>query len=311
MSQTLRMGARGSLLSRMQSGVVVEMLRRAHGDLDVQTIIIKTSGDRVTDRPLYEFGGKGLFTKELEQALLDGRIDFAVHSFKDVPVTQPLVDTSGLVFAAVPAREDARDVLVSRKARGLAELPAGAVVGTGSLRRRCQILAQFPHLKVVGLRGNIDTRLRKCQGGEVDAAILACAGLKRAGLFDPSCMAVLEAEEMLPAAGQGALCLQCRLDDDRTVGLLGALNDPATSTCVETERELVALLRGDCHSPIAALATIEDDEITLRACAGCKGGEPPVIRARAEAPLGNPLEAARSVHQQMISLGYERMQRDI
>ncbi|MFI5381743.1 MAG: hydroxymethylbilane synthase [Tepidisphaerales bacterium] len=303
----LRMGARGSMLSRMQSATVVQMLETAHPGLKVQTIIVKTTGDQVTDKPLHEFGGKGLFTKELEQALIRGEIDFAVHSFKDVPTTQPLVDTSGLCFGAVPAREDVRDVLVCAKARSLAELAPGAKVGTGSLRRQCQILARYPELKVEMIRGNVDTRVKKMKTGEYDAVILAFAGLKRSGLFDESCMAVIDVDEMLPSAGQGALCLQCRLDDQATIDLLQAVNDPAASTCVEVEREVVALLNGDCHSPIAVLAANEEGQVVVKAAVGRKGGLPPVIRVMAAAPLEEALSAAQSIHQQLIMAGVERM----
>jgi hydroxymethylbilane synthase len=306
-TRVLRMGARGSMLSRMQSATVVQMLEKAHPGLKVETIIVKTTGDQVTDKPLYEFGGKGLFTKELEQSLLKGEIDFAVHSFKDVPTTQPLVDTSGLCFGAVPAREDVRDVLVCAKARSLAELPPGAKVGTGSLRRQCQILTAHPELNVEMIRGNVDTRVKKMKSGEYDAVILALAGLKRSGLFDESCMAVVDVDEILPSAGQGALCLQCRLDDQATIEILQAVNDPAASTCVEVEREVVALLNGDCHSPIAVLAAIEDGQVIVKAAVGRKGGLPPVIRVRSSAPLEEALSAAQSVHQQLIMSGVERM----
>src|SRR5687768_14549647 len=165
----LRLGTRGSLLARTQSQLVADDLMLRHPGLRVELVIVRTSGDRITDRPLHEFGGKGLFTKELEQALLAGEVDFAVHSFKDVPVTMPLVDTSGLTIAAVPAREDPRDVLVSRKAKRLADLPPGARVGTGSLRRACQIVHARPDVVIEPVRGNIDTRLRKLTEGHYDA----------------------------------------------------------------------------------------------------------------------------------------------
>lgn len=180
------------------------------GGLRVEMVMVATSGDRIADRPLHEFGGKGLFTKELEQALLRGEVDMAVHSFKDVPVTMPLVDVSELVIAAVPAREDVRDVLVSEKVRRLEDLPAGARVGTGSLRRQAQVLALRPDVEVVGIRGNVDTRIRRLKGGEYEAVILAYAGVKRAGLFEAGLMTPMAVEAMVPAAGQGALALQCR-----------------------------------------------------------------------------------------------------
>jgi hydroxymethylbilane synthase len=280
----LRLGTRGSLLARSQSGLIARSLEERHAGLKVELILFRTSGDQITDKPLHEFGGKGLFTKELEQALLAGSIDFAVHSFKDVPVTMPLVDQHDLVIAAVPAREDPRDVLVSRQGSEISQLPAGARVGTGSLRRRAQLLALRPDLHVEPIRGNIDTRLRKCFAGEFDAVVLAMAGLKRAGLFEPQKMKPIEPAELLPAPGQGALALQCRRDDSATMQLLAALNDPATKSCVAAERELVRILDGDCHSPIAALAEPAANGMTLRAVVGRKEGDPPVISASAFLP---------------------------
>src|SRR5690348_9794166 len=199
----LRLGTRGSLLARAQSSLIARELERAHPGLRVELVEIKTSGDRIQDRPLNEFGGKGLFTKEIELALLEKQVDFAVHSFKDVPVTMPLVDQSHLIIAAVPKREPPWDVLVSRKANSLESLASGAKVGTGSPRRRAQILAKRPDLHVEPIRGNIDTRIRKMNEGQYDAVILALAGVRRAELFDASLM--FELRDLLPAAGQGAL----------------------------------------------------------------------------------------------------------
>jgi len=265
LSNILRLGTRGSLLARTQSELVAEQLRRLHPHLQVQLQIVKTTGDRIADRPLHELGGKGLFTKELELSLLNGEIDFAVHSYKDVPVTMPLVDGSGLVIAATPIREDARDVLVAGAGiRSMMDLPAGATVGTGSLRRRCQLLHHRPDLKIVPLRGNIDTRLGRQRDGSMDAVVLAAAGLRRAGLFDASTMIELPIEQMVPAAGQGALALQCRADDARTRELLRPLNDPATEHCVSVERGVIRLLNADCHSPIGVHATFfGSDQIQL------------------------------------------------
>ncbi len=297
---TLKLGTRGSLLARAQSQQVADELMRCHPGLRVALEVLSTSGDRITDRPLAELGGKGLFTRELEEALLDRRIDFAVHSFKDVPVTMPLVDQRNLAIVTVPARVDARDVLVVRQpAAGasakdiLAHLPAGAIIGTGSPRRRSQLLALRPDLSVRGIRGNIDTRLRKLREGQFDAIVLAAAGLQRAGLFDASIMAPFELAEMLPAAGQGALALECRAEDAAARALLAALDDPATRTCVEIERGIVAGLNGDCHSPIAAHATWADGHLHLRAAVGARGGELPLVRA--EATHADPQEALACV----------------
>lgn len=301
--QTLRLGTRGSLLARTQSLLVADALERAHPGLKVELRIVKTSGDRITDRPLHEVGGKGLFTKELELALLAGEIDFAVHSLKDMPVTMPLVDATELVTAAVPVREDPRDVLASRKGRRLLDLPAGARVGTGSLRRRCQILAVRPGLQVEPIRGNIDTRLKRLHEGQYDAVVLALAGLKRTTLFEDSFMAVLDCEELLPAPGQGALALQCRRDAAVTRSLLEALDDATTAACVSAEREVVRALQGDCRSPIAALATIKAGQITLRSVVGGRGGELPVVRASGVADRNDPQRVVAEVVQSLVQQG--------
>lgn len=269
------------MLSRMQSQMMADALEKLHPGLKVELVIIKTTGDQIQDKPLHEAGGKGLFTKELEQALLAGSVDFAVHSYKDVPVTMPLVDTTDLVIAAVPRREDPRDALICPSARKVIDLPRGAKVGTGSLRRRCQILALRPDVSVELIRGNIDTRIKKQRSGEFDAVILAMAGLRRSGLFDDQFMTAIEPEEMLPAAAQAALAIQCRKADTGTRAILDKLNSPDDATCVNLERAVVQALNGDCHSPIAAHATLENGQPTLRVTVGKKGGHPPLISASA------------------------------
>lgn len=292
---TLRLGTRGSMLARTQSQMVADALEKRHPGLSIELVICKTTGDKIQDRPLNEAGGKGLFTKELEEALLANTVDFAVHSFKDVPVTMPLVDQSELVIAAVPPREDPRDVLASARAKSIADLPAGAKVGTGSLRRRCQVMALRNDLKVELIRGNIDTRVRKMRDGSYDAVILALAGLKRSGMFDETDMAPIPLEQMLPAAAQGALAIQCRSKDDQTRKLIAALDDPIAHQCVRLERSLVHALNGDCHSPIAALATVSGESIQFRAVVGARGGELPVIHAQGSAELANAGQALEAV----------------
>lgn len=282
--QTLRVGTRGSLLARTQTGWVIEQLKQAWPDLQVELITIRSSGDKIQDRPLHEFGGKGLFTKELEQALLARDVDLAVHSFKDVPVTMPLVDTSELVFAAVPPREDPRDVLVSRSVRKIEDLPQGALVGTGSLRRQCQILSVRGDLNVQMIRGNIDSRLKKLREGQYEAIVLAMAGVKRAGLFDESYMTPLPPEGMTPSAGQGALALQCRESDQWTREIVGKLNHADSFLCVQAERAVVLELGGDCHSPIGAWAQLSGDEMTIGVALGERDGRPPVKRAMVKGP---------------------------
>lgn len=277
---TLRLGTRGSVLARAQSQLIANELMRLHAGLRIDLAIVKTTGDRVMHRPLHEMGGKGLFTKELEIALLNRQIDLAVHSYKDVPVTMPLVEqaVTELIMAAIPRREDVRDVAVMHDPRR-GPFFDGARIGTSSLRRRCQILERFPRARIEILRGNVDSRIKRVRDGDLDVAILATAGLKRIAAFDESFMQVLPIDQMLPAAGQGALALQCRRDDVRTAAILSSLNDPTTAQCVAAEREVVRALNGDCHSPIAALATMANDTVTLRVAVGQSRGDPPVRRA--------------------------------
>jgi hydroxymethylbilane synthase len=314
---TLRLGARGSLLSRMQSQWVADALEKAHAGLKVELILIKTTGDRITDRPLHDAGGKGLFTKEIEQALLANEVDLAVHSYKDVPVTMPLVDQSALVIAAVPPREDPRDALAVRVGADAEvalpcgerlndALPQGARVGTGSLRRRAQLLALRPDLAVLPIRGNVDTRLRKLREGEYDAVVLALAGLRRSALFDSAFMTPIEAADMLPAAGQGALALQCRREDAATRALVAALHSPQDAACVDLERAVVRALDGNCHSPIAALATVSGERLTLRTAVGARDGAPPVVRADHSGGLQDAAEILRQVVDSLRAQGAER-----
>ena len=261
--QPIRIGTRGSPLALVQARMVREALAAAHPDLrgpdDIQILPIRTTGDAVQDRKLMEIGGKGLFTKEIEEALLDGRIDCAVHSMKDMPTWLP----DGLVIGAMLAREDARDALLARTGKRIAELPRGATVGTASLRRQAQLLALRPDLRVVPLRGNVETRLRKLAAGEVDATLLAVAGLKRLGLLDKAA-AIIDSDEILPAVGQGAIGIEIRADDLRLRTLLAPLDHRATSLCVTAERTCLAELDGSCHTPIAAYAEISADGRNLR-----------------------------------------------
>jgi hydroxymethylbilane synthase len=232
-----------------------------------------------------------------------------VHSFKDVPVTMPLVDPSGLVIAAVPRRADPRDALVSHKATRLEDLPRGARVGTGSLRRQCQVLHHRPDLAIEPIRGNIDTRLRKLREGEFDAIVLAMAGLVRAGIYEPGSMYPVSPETVLCAAGQGALALQCRRDDVATRNLLSALNDAATELCVRAERGVVSGLRGDCHSPIAAWAEVRGDMLVLQAAVGGRDGTPPVVRASASGTATDVRATVEAVLAGLRDQGAEAMLR--
>jgi hydroxymethylbilane synthase len=232
----------------------------AYGRLDLQELQVVTSGDRIQDRPLAEVGGKGLFVKEIEDALLAARADFAVHSIKDVPGTLP----GGLVIACVPRREDARDVVVAPRYRTLDALPKGARVGTSSLRRAVEIRRLRPDLEIMPIRGNVDTRLRKVDAGECEAIILARAGLTRLGL-DNRATEALAKDVSLPAVGQGALGIECRADDAATRGLLGLLHDEETATCVAAERGVLVALGGDCKTPLGAHAERVGELLRLRA----------------------------------------------
>jgi hydroxymethylbilane synthase len=249
----LRIGSRGSPLALVQARTLQSMLT-ARLKQDSELVVIKTSGDVIQDRPLTEEGGKGLFTKEIEEALLEGLIDLAVHSAKDMPTfSQP-----GLMLAACLEREDPRDVFISRKAKSLAELPKGATLGTASLRRQAIAMRLRPDLKVVPLRGNVETRLRKLDAGEADATLLAVAGLKRLGLLEKAA-AIIDSGEILPAVGQGAIGIEIRAADARLRALLAPLDDRATTLCVTAERVCLAELDGSCHTPIAAYAELSAD----------------------------------------------------
>jgi hydroxymethylbilane synthase len=256
--EPIRIGTRGSPLALVQARMVRDGLAAAHADLrgadDIQIVPIKTTGDAVQDRKLMEIGGKGLFTKEIEEALLDGRIDCAVHSMKDMPTWLP----DGLAIGAMLPREDARDALFAKAGTRIAELPWGAIVGTASLRRQAQLLALRPDLKVVPLRGNVETRLRKLDAGEADATLLAVAGLKRLGLLEKAA-AIIDSGEILPAVGQGAIGIEIRAADARLRALLAPLDHRATTLCVTAERVCLAELDGSCHTPIAAYAELSAD----------------------------------------------------
>jgi hydroxymethylbilane synthase len=257
----VRIGSRGSPLALAQARMVRAQLAAAHGVAEdaIAIKVIRTTGDVIQDRPLSEVGGKGLFTKEIEQALLDGEIDLAVHSSKDMLTILP----SGLVLAACLPREDARDAFVSRTAKSIADLPRGATVGTASLRRQAQVKMLRPDLRVEPLRGNVETRLKKLADGVADATILALAGLKRLGLAHEA-TAVLDPQQFLPAVGQGAIGLETREDDEATRGLIALINDPATLTALTAERAFLAVLDGSCKTPIAGHARIDGGTISFR-----------------------------------------------
>jgi hydroxymethylbilane synthase len=257
----LRLGTRGSLLALAQARMVRAALAAAHG-FDPERIgleVIRTSGDRIQDRPLADAGGKGLFTKEIEEALIARTIDFAVHSSKDMPTVLP----PGLVLTAFMPREDPRDAFISRKAKSIADLPRGATVGTASLRRQAMMKRLRPDLVIVPLRGNVETRLRKLDEGVADATLLALAGLKRLGLTSAA-TAILGVEEFLPAVGQGAIGIEARTDDARTREMLARINHADTFTGLVCERAFLAVLDGSCRTPIGGHATVAGGRISFR-----------------------------------------------
>lgn len=267
MSDSIRIATRKSPLAIWQAEHVADALRRAHADIAVEIVGMSTRGDKILDAPLAKVGGKGLFVKELEDGILEGRADIAVHSMKDVPVEFP----AGLHLPVIMEREDPRDALVSNEFAALGELPKGARVGTSSLRRQCQLAEQRPDLVIEPLRGNINTRLAKLDAGEFDAIILAAAGLMRLD-FHARIRNRLTPEESLPAIGQGAIGIECRTDDERVNALVAPLHHAATADRVLAERAINHRLMGGCQVPIAGHAVLEGDTIFLRGLVGTPDG---------------------------------------
>ncbi len=293
--------SRESRLALWQSEHVRSALKCLYPDCDVQILGMTTQGDRILDVSLSKIGGKGLFVKELEAALADGRADIAVHSAKDVPMALP----AGFMLAAIGTREDARDCLVSNDYDSLAALPAGSVVGTSSLRREAQIRERYPQLKVAPLRGNLDTRLAKLDRGEYQAIILAAAGLKRLGL-GARIRSMLSVEDSLPAPGQGALAIECRTGRDDLVQWLAPLNDAATAACVRAERALSRALSGSCQLPLAAHAQcVEGGDgatLLLRSLVAQPDGSR-VIRAEQAGALEAPEALGAALAEKLRGLG--------
>lgn len=297
MAERVRIGTRGSRLAVRQAELVAEALGRAWPGLAVELVPIRTSGDRLPDANLALVGGKGLFVKEIDEALLDGRVELAVHSLKDLPAE--IAD--GLALAAFPERDDPRDVLVSRTGGGLDGLPRGARVGTGSLRRRVQLLARRPDLAVELIRGNVDTRLRKLEEGPYDAVVLAAAGLRRLGLAPPGAV-VLAAAEMLPAVGQGTLAVATRADDAATRRLVAPLDHAETRAAAEAERAFLGAIGGSCTTPLAAYARREGGAFRLDALVATPDG----ARVLRDGETGDPADAAAlgcRVAERMLAAG--------
>jgi hydroxymethylbilane synthase len=288
----LTFATRPSALARWQTFYITERLQSAWKDLRCEEVIITTKGDRILDKPLPEVGGKGLFTHELEGALREGRVDAAVHSLKDLPTE----DSPGLSIGLIPERADARDVLIYPQGHTLDDLPSGAVVGTSSNRRRAQVLAYRPDLKMSSIRGNVDTRLRKVSAGEYDAILLAAAGITRLGMQEHISQ-YLPYEIMLPAPGQGALAVQCRSGDEETLNYLRPLEHPSTRLAISAERAFLAALGGGCSLPVGALATVTEDVIELHG----------VIAS----PDGTSVLRFRDTHTDAMQLGAELAQQAI
>ncbi|HEV8716510.1 MAG TPA: hydroxymethylbilane synthase [Candidatus Binatia bacterium] len=296
MTQPLRIGTRGSALALWQAGWVKIQLENLWSGLQVELVPIKTSGDKLQDVSLAQIGGKGLFVKEIEEALLAETIDLAVHSVKDLPAELP----KGLTLSAIPEREDPRDVLITRQGETLAELPAGTRVGTSSLRRQALLLHVNPGLRVEMLRGNVDTRLRKQREGVVDAIVLAVAGLKRLGLA-PKHSQVLDEQVFLPAIGQGALGIETRVND-KAVALVRLLHHEATAVAINAERSFLNRMGGSCRTPLAAKGLVLDDRIHLAALVASPDGRR-VIRGEHTGPSDMARQVGATLAEKLLAQG--------
>jgi len=292
----LRLGTRGSPLALWQARWVAAGLEASAPDIDVEIVPVRTTGDRVVLRPLAAIGGKGLFTKELDQALLAGEIALAVHSLKDLPFRLP----DGIRLAAVMPRGDPRDALVAN-GRSLSGLPSGARIGTGSLRRRAQLLHLFPQLQVCDLRGNVDTRLRKLDDGEFDAIVLSAAGLIRLG-HAGRVSEYLPAETVVPAVGQGAVVAVCREDDRATSTALERLEDPATRAAVTAERALLEILEGDCRVPIGGYGVVDNDRLCLHGLVASPDGRT-IVSDQTTGPGADPASLGRRLGRRLLDRG--------
>jgi hydroxymethylbilane synthase len=297
MHTVLRIATRRSRLALWQAEHVAALLRQTHPGIVVDLVPMVTEGDRILDRALAEVGGKGLFIKELEVAMFEGRADLAVHSMKDVPAELP----DGMVLASVLERADPRDAFVSNRYTSLASLPRGAKVGTSSLRRQCQIRHARPDLQILQLRGNVDTRLRKLDEGEYDAIILAAAGLKRLGL-DARIASLVPTESSLPAVGQGVIGIECRGADAATRRLVGALEHAPTRTCLEAERAFAARLEGSCQSPVAGFAEIAAGRLRFRGLVGAPDGTQ-VFADEVEGDPGRAAELGDGLATRLLAAG--------
>lgn len=297
MRTLLRIGTRASLLAVTQSTWVKNQIEQAHPGTRVELVKITTKGDRILDVPLAKVGGKGLFVKEIEEALMDGRVDLAVHSLKDMPADIP----AGLCIGPIPERENPHDVLISKSGLPLAQLPNGARIGTSSLRRAAQLFHQRPDITILPLRGNLDTRIRKLETEDIDAIVLAAAGLKRLNLGN-KITEYLDSSIMLPAAGQGALCMELRKDDARTAAAVAGLNHPETQAVVRGERAFLNRLEGGCQVPIAAHGNIINDDFSLQGLVANLDGSV-IIRDRFSGPAAESEKIGITLAERLLSMG--------
>ncbi len=302
---TIRIATRRSPLAMWQAETVADRLRASAPGVEVELAPMSTKGDKMLDAPLAKVGGKGLFVKELESALLEGRADIAVHSMKDVPVEFP----EGLHLPVIMVREDPRDALVSARHESLDALPRGARVGTSSLRRKCQILALRPDLELPDLRGGVNTRLGKLDAGEYDAILLACAGLRRLEMAD-RIRESIAAERMLPAIGQGAMGIECRLGDEHVEALIAPLADADTTVCVRAERAMNARLGGGCQVPIAGHAVLDGETIYLRGLVASLDGKR-VLRAAARGPRAEGEALGDGIARELLAQGADAILEEV
>lgn len=295
----IKIGTRGSRLALWQANWVKSRIEERHSGIRVSLVRIKTTGDKILDVPLAKIGGKGLFVKEIEEALMRGDIDMAVHSMKDVPVDLP----KGLHLRAITKREDPRDALISRNGLGLKDLKAGIRLGTSSLRRQVQFLHYCPDLNIIQLRGNLDTRIKKLDRGDFDAIVVAAAGVRRMG-WEERITEYLPASISLPAIGQGALGIECRLDDKDINELLEPFNDQETSLCVRAERAFLKRLEGGCQVPIAGHATTKDGSLVLEGLVGSVDGKK-LIRGKLEGRTQDAEDIGYRLAEMLLSQGAE------
>jgi hydroxymethylbilane synthase len=300
-NSSIKIGTRGSKLALTQSNMIREMILKQHPDTHVELVIIKTKGDKIIDSPLSKIGGKGLFVKEIEEALIDKGVDIAVHSIKDVPDELP--DT--LCIPIYPERENPADAFLSIKYKRLLDLPSGAKVGTGSLRRSSQLLSKRADLTIVPIRGNVDTRIKRLESGELDAIILAAAGLNRLGLSS-KITELLSPPEYIPAVGQGALGIEVRTDDSDVKDLLGFLNHNETALAVRAERAFLHRLDGGCQVPLGAYASIDKGRINIHGMVSDLTGSR-IIKDTLTGSIEHPEQTGKTLAEQLLDMGADKI----